>query len=126
MNCRRRSWLWGIVPASLAAALVGCDGSEPTEPPAQPAFSVSTPNAPSNTSAVAVAFDTVKVSWRDNSTNENGFQLYRSTTGSSGTFSLRATRVANATTFRDGSVTQLKSYCYKIRSFRTQDGQTRY
>lgn len=101
------------------------DGGKLTEPTIDPAFLLA-PKSPSNTRAVAVAYDAVRVSWTDNSTNENGFQVYRSTTGATGTYSLRATRSANADSFRDTQVAPRTSYCYKVRAFRTQDGTTSY
>jgi hypothetical protein len=126
MNGFTRAWLWGTMPASLAAALWGCDGSEPTEPAVRAIFAVAAPSAPSNANAVAVTVDTIRLSWRDNSTTETGFKVLRSTTGPSGTYSLQATRAANVTTYRDATVAPLKSYCYKIRAYRVQDGQTSF
>ena len=126
MDRSTRASLWVAVAAGLASGLIGCDGGQPTEPPAQPTFALSAPSAPSNTAAAAVALDTIRVSWKDNSTNENGFQVYRSTNGSGGTYSLRATQPANTTTLRDPNLAPLTSYCYKIRAFRTRDGQTSY
>jgi hypothetical protein len=106
---------------------LGCDGDGDrlTEPPADPTFLVA-PKAPSNTKAVALAYNLVRVSWTDNSLNENGFQVYRSTTGATGTYSLRATRLPGVTKFRDARVAPLKSYCYKVRAFRTRDGTRSY
>jgi len=111
----------------LGFSSMACDGDGgiPTEPAGNPAFLVA-PKAPSNIAAAAVAYDAVRVSWSDNSTNESGFQVYRSTTGSTGTFSLRSTRLADATSFRDSGLTPQKSYCYKVRAFRTQDGTRSY
>lgn len=108
-----------------AVALTGCGSDQLVRPSAAPSLLVS-PTAPSNTSALAVAYDAIRVGWRDNSTNESGFQILRSTTGSTGTFSLRATRLANATSFQDSGLTPQKSYCYKVRAFRTQDGTRSY
>ncbi len=126
MSCRRRSWLSVVaLPTSLAATLVGCDGVLPPEPPAQPAF-LTAPNAPSNTNAVALAYDKIKISWKDNSSNETGFKVHLSTSGPTGTFSLRASTAANITTYSDAGLAPLKSYCYKIRAFKTQAGTTSY
>jgi len=48
------------------------------------------PNAPSNTNAVAMSDSKVNVSWQDNSPNETGFEVHRSTNGPSGAFTLIA------------------------------------
>ena len=116
---------WAALPIVLMIGLSGCGGDQPTGPGGEPSFLVR-PLAPSNASALAVAHDTIVVSWRDNAGNESGYQVHRSTTGATGTFSLRATRLANAMKFRDAGLAPLKSYCYKVRAFRTQDGTTSY
>lgn len=113
----------------LILCVIGCDGSQPVEPALQAASTGSTgptPKAPSNTNALAVSHDQIDVSWQDNSSNETGFEVHRSTSGPSGTFSLRASTGANVTGYRDTPLNALTQYCYKVRAFRTFDGKTSY
>ena len=83
-------------------------------------------NAPSNTNAVAVSESQVDVHWNDNSANEAGFEVHRSTTGQGGAFSLRAVSGANATNYVDEGPASSTLYCYKVRAFKTADGRTSY
>ena len=42
--------------------------------------------APGSFTATAVAFNQINLTWQDNSTNETGFEVWRSATGPDGTF----------------------------------------
>jgi Tol biopolymer transport system component len=84
------------------------------------------PNAPSNTNAVAVSDSQVNVSWQDNSPNDTGFEIHRSTNGPSGTFTLRATTAAGVTSGADAGLNPSTQYCYKVRAFKKADGHTTY
>src|SRR5207245_2266262 len=68
----------------------------------------------------------INVGWQDNSSNESGFEVYRSTTGPSGAFSLVATAGANATSYGNGGLAGSTQYCYEVRAFRTTGGKTTY
>ncbi len=57
----------------------------------------------------------IKLSWSDRSSNETGFQVYRST-AFSGPFTLMTTTSANVTTFTDGNVLPNTRYYYRVRS----------
>lgn len=59
----------------------------------------------------------LSLSWRDNSTDENGFRCERSTNG--GTFSQVCEVGANVTTWKDTNVTLGVPYCFRVRSFNT-------
>src|SRR5207249_554538 len=84
------------------------------------------PNAPSNSQVVAVSDSRIDVSWQDNSANETGFEVHRSADGSNGVFTLVATTTAGVTTRGDLGLNPSTQYCYKVRAFKTADGQTRY
>ncbi len=119
---------------SLAGSLVllivlACDQIQPVEPAVEAAFTAAsgpTVKAPSNTNAVAVSVSRIDVSWQDNSPNETGFEVHRSTTGPSGTFTLLAPPGRNATAFGDTGLVPSTQYCYKVRAFKTSDGRTAY
>src|SRR6266480_1027757 len=53
----------------------------PTSTPTPTATPLATPRAPSNLVATAVGCLDIKLSWKDNSTNENGFKIERSVDG---------------------------------------------
>lgn len=99
----------------LALALVvGCDRN-PVAPPT-PSFQAS--KTPSGAEAAAASENRIDVSWHDDSSNETGFEVHRSTAKPNGTFTLLATTSANATTHSDAGLTPSTEYCYKVRSFR--------
>src|SRR5690348_7881885 len=83
-------------------------------------------NAPSNTNAVAVSDSRIDVSWQDNSPNETGFEVHRSTTGSTGTFTLIATTTAGVTSRADTGLNPSAQDCYNVRAFKKADGHTTY
>lgn len=113
----------------LVLLVLACNGSDLVEPvdnlPSM-AASGSTLKAPSGTSAAAVSQTRVDVSWQDNSTNESGFELYRSTAGVSGAFALLATSGAGVTSHSDGGLTSATQYCYKVRAFRRTGSKTTF
>jgi hypothetical protein len=107
----------------------GCDRPTPLAPGIEAATGGQpgpTVNAPSNTSAVAVSWSQINVAWRDNSSNETGFEVHRSTTGPGGAFALVATTAANATSYGNGGLSGSTQYCYEVRAFRTTGGKTTY
>jgi titin len=117
-----------VVLLGLLAPLSACDGHQPLDPNIQvapTAGSGPTVNAPSGTNAVA-SYNSIDVSWQDNSTKETGFEVHRSTTGSSGTFALLATTGANVTSYGDTGLTAGAQYCYEVRSFSGDRKHTTY
>lgn len=73
------------------------------------------PAAPSNVNAVATAFDRINITWTDNSNNETGFEVVRSTSAA-GTFVPVATTAAGATSYIDSGLAANTKYYYKVRS----------
>jgi hypothetical protein len=62
----------------------------------------------------------VLLSWQDNSNNEDGFRLERSTTSASAGFvEINGAIPANATTFSDALVAPSTAYWYRVRAFNT-------
>jgi len=111
-------------------SLLACDRSHPVEPAAVEAASTGaagpTVKTPSNTSAVAASDSRIDVSWQDNATNETGFEVHRSTSGPSSTFTLRASTGANATSYHEIGLDPLTQYCYEVRALKAYDGKTSY
>ncbi|MBX2888712.1 MAG: hypothetical protein KF829_08700 [Ferruginibacter sp.] len=60
----------------------------------------------------------VDLKWSDRSTNESGFQIYRSTSPNSG-FSLIKTTSANVTSYTDNTASSNVRYYYKVRAVKT-------
>src|SRR5439155_203397 len=73
------------------------------------------PNAPSNLTATAVSSTQINLGWTDNSTDENGFKIYRSTDGIS--FSLIATLGPNVTTYSNTGRLPATTYYYKVLAY---------
>jgi len=114
-----------IVMAILSLSL-SCDRMQPLEPTLEvrAAAPGSTVNAPSNPTAIAVSVSRIDLLWRDNSSNEGGFEVHRSTTGASGAFTLRASLAANTSAYSDTGLTASTQYCYKVRAFQTKPTKT--
>jgi hypothetical protein len=82
-----------------------------------------TPTAPAAPSSMAVrsnAYNSVTVGWSDNSTNESGFKLERSSDGVN--FSEIATLGTDATGYADSSVAARSVYYYRVRAFNSVGG----
>jgi hypothetical protein len=80
--------------------------SENSEPPAAP--SSLTTNGITNTS--------ITLRWTDNSSNEYGFKIYRSTSASSGFTEIGST-TANATSYTDATLQAGSTYYYRVRAY---------
>jgi hypothetical protein len=89
-------------------------------------YAASQLTAPSNTNAVAVSESRIDVYWKDNSTNEAGFEIYRSADGPSGLFTLVANAAAGVTALGNSALNPSTQYCYKVRALTKSGGRTRY
>ena len=127
MTLRRSGFAY---PALLLSFIFsGCEHKQPMAPSVEAASTVgsgSGVNAPSGTNAVAVSKSQIDVSWQDNSTNETGFELDRSTTGASGAFTLRVTTGPHVTSYSDQGLDPSTQYCYKVRAFQTTGSKASY
>jgi hypothetical protein len=114
----------------LGLFALGCDGSRSVEPTIQAvstATSGPTINAPSTTKAIAISESRIDLSWQDNSSNETGFEVYRSTTGGSAVFALWVTVGAGVTSYSNvAGLNPSTEYCYKVRALRTAGNKTSY
>jgi hypothetical protein len=123
MNARRCCSVFSL----LLFWLIGCDRDSFAPGDIEAAsrtVSGSSLSAPSGTNATPLSFDQVGVSWQDHSTNETGFQLYRSTTGPDGPFSQRAVTGPNITGYSDTGLAPSTQYCYRVRAFRITGNKT--
>ena len=70
------------------------------------------PAAPSNVAADAISSATIQVGWTDNSDNENGFEVDRSTDGT--IFTKLTTTAPNTTTYSDTGLSPTTTYYYRV------------
>ena len=80
------------------------------------------PAAPSSLTARATTQKKIALSWIDNSADESGFRIERSTDGI--TFSQIASVAANVKTYTNSGLTRKKLYYYRVRAYRTTNGFT--
>jgi len=119
-----------LVAFCIVAAGLGCERSQPFGPVSDvSAASVGNggaPAAPSTPSAVAASSSRIDLSWRDNSTNETGFEIRRSTIGPDGSFPVLATTTTNVTSYADTGLRIGTQYCYKLRAVSVTRKTTTY
>lgn len=97
-----------------------------------PIFTVRTEKPLSSPNVNGVSLSTekklfnVRVGWKT-SGEATGYEIYRSTTGKSNSYSLiKRLDSSSAKVFRDTSVMPCKTYYYKVRSYKTRGSQTAY
>jgi subtilisin family serine protease len=73
------------------------------------------PTAPSGLSATAVSSNQTRLAWTDNSGNETGFNVERSTDGQR--WSQVATVGANVTTYTSGGLKRNATYYFRVRAY---------
>jgi hypothetical protein len=85
-----------------------------TEPPPTSAL-----GAPTGLTATAPSETSVDLSWQDNATEENGFEVQRSSSGIGGPYSsLAILRSSDQIAYTDTSVASGTEYCYQVRAGR--------
>src|SRR3989442_9275926 len=108
----------------LGLGILGCNA----DPLLSPEFAsgIGSVLAPSNVTATAISASQIDVSWRDNSSNEAGFEVWVAATGLS-PFSLWTTTGPNVTAKSFTGINPGQEYCVKVRAFTTlgQSGKIR-
>ena len=74
------------------------------------------PAAPTNLSATAASSSQINLSWTDNSTNEAGFKVERST-ASGGPYTEIATVASGITSYSNGGLSAKTTYYYRVRAY---------
>jgi subtilisin family serine protease len=72
------------------------------------------PTAPTGLSATAVSSSQINLGWTDNSNNETGFKIERSTGGA---FNQIDTASPNATSYNDSGLSTATQYTYRVRAY---------
>lgn len=85
---------------------------------------VTTVAAPDNLTASGLSETQIALSWRDNSTNEGRFEVFRSRTDAD--FALLASPAANVVGYTDGQLMPGYRLCYEVRAARTLGSRTIY
>src|SRR4051812_6160248 len=99
------------------AIIAGCSGGSPGEPFLSGSADFSVVYAPSSVTATAVSPAEVDLAWPTATKQVNGYQLFRSTTGRTGAFTVLTTVGASVTHYADASLKASVQYCYKVRSY---------
>src|SRR6266550_7249980 len=114
----------------VVVATLACERGLPLEPaPSVSAASSggdSPPAAPSGTVASAFGFNRINVGWTDNSTDELGFEVFRSTTGPTGPFTRLSATSQNFALYVDKGLNATTEYCYQVRAFRAATVKLKY
>src|SRR5918995_3308954 len=111
-----------FVLLASVAGLFGCDANQlvkPSELGGEPVTALAAGQlvaAPSSLAAVAVSEKRIDLTWLDNSSNENGFELYGSRTGATGEFYTLLSADLTATSISDAQPDT--EYCFRIRAVR--------
>lgn len=92
------------------------DGNTRTAPYDIGAYEYGIPAAPSFLTTTASGFNTINLSWTDNSSNETGFKIQRAK-GNSGVWVELYTTAANATSYSDSTAGAGTQYYYRVRSY---------
>jgi hypothetical protein len=98
------------LPLLLLALITGCtqDSTQSSDPPP--------PSAPSEFVAAQASFSRINLSWRDNSLDETGFQVERTTDTVSGVWQQCAVAARNQIAAQDTSFTGGTQYYYRVRA----------
>lgn len=100
----------GVRPAGTVYDIGAYEyGSSIGPPPPDP------PAAPSGLSVTVLSDAQLRPAWTDNATNESGYEIERSLTGTGG-WVLKTTTGANATSYVDPNLTAATTYYYRVRA----------
>lgn len=112
--------------ACLAMLAAACNADRTTGPGLTSLLAAVAGSDPSPLSGGPISNVAIAIGWTDNSPNEGGFEVHRSTTGAGGSFTRIGSTTANVTSYTDSPLTAATEYCYKVRAFRVQGGKTSY
>jgi hypothetical protein len=117
-----RGWIHcflAMIPGMVGVLFIACENRDPLAP-SFAASKGSTLGAPSNLTLTVDSFHQIWLAWQDNATNEAGNEVWRSTTGSAGAYTLFTTYPwPNITQGGNDGLQPSTEYCYKVRAYST-------
>ena len=103
----------GLVGSTTYLYRVSACNSVTCAPNPTPASATTAPVAPNGLTAAAASATTINLKWNDNSPDETGFPVQRSTDGGQ-TWTTLGTAAANATSFSDTNANATTTYRYRV------------
>ncbi len=83
------------------------------------------PITPSDLTAIGVSKNSINLKWKDNSNNEDGFEIYRASS-ENGAYALVYTTPASTSSYTDQALIPNTIYWYKVRAVRTDGKNSNY
>jgi len=114
-----------LIVVCVGFTIGACDSDSPVQPREPDASSFSLSTGGSGIIASPVSPTEIDLSWR-NTANANGYQIFRSDNGATGSFALIASTPASVTGYANTGLMGSTQYCYEIRSFKTAGRNTTY
>jgi len=112
----------------LLQSIIACDATAPVNPTDSAGVFVGDPSlvvSSSGVTAKPVSWNEIDVSWPADS-HVTGYQLFRSTTGAAGSYTMVLMTSDTTSTYQDKGLTPSTQYCYEIRSYKTAGKNTNY
>ena len=103
----------------LGAVLGACENRDPLDPTYAVSRGGLTGGAPTNLRATIAFNNDIALDWEDHSTNEDGWEVHRSTAGPGGPFTLFTVYPwPNVTTGGNSGLQPATQYCYEVRAYK--------
>jgi subtilisin family serine protease len=115
------TYVYRVRAFSNANGQSGYSNSSQVTTPAPPP-----PAAPSNLTTSPISHNRVDLTWSDNSSDEDGFQVERCMLAGCTNFALVVQVAANSTNWSDLGVAGNTTYVYRVRAFNNANGQSAY
>ena len=105
----------GVATGSLSLSYSNVSSFSVTRPLTATGTALTAPTAPTGLTAFAAPMTGIMLNWTDNSSNESGFEVERSTTSGAG-FVLLTTTAAGVNSYTDSSTSTGTTYYYRVRA----------
>jgi hypothetical protein len=112
-----------LIAALLQGIAVACDLTSPVNSDGKVVPDPSFTAVPSGLTASATSWSQIDLSW-PRSPSADGYQVFRSANGATGSYSQVGSTPANVTSYSDQGLTGSTQYCYRLRSTKTAGRNT--